>query len=529
MQEDEPGLVREARAGDHDALRELLARYVPLVYNLAGRAVSHPAAVDEVTQRVLLEVARDLPGPGEFRARLVEITAQHIDDHFRRPAGGAPRDDENGLDFEELAVLWLDLRGQHRDLVRAGHWVDPEHRALLALWWEECAGRITRREIATALELGEAGTAMRLQRMREQLEQCRLAVAALDRRPPCAGLSAVVGGSVGSNGRDGSSGWDGSNGRDGSNGWDGEPTPLWRQRITEHVRTCVVCLRESGDQLPAPRLISGMQLLPLPTALIAALSAQGLLTAEQWEETEPTSPESTPTTDEPARSTWHTVRWAGRVATVTTAATLMLFAGGFVYDVSQTPQIRHERDTSALSASLASPAPSESSPGTSETGPAPSETSPGTSDISPATSTTPPEATGPAASTDASSSPDCTGNPGYEARPGGIVFATANCLVWQRATAANAYSFAHAQIYCAGLDLGDRTWRVPTREEAVTLIGTGAIDTAAFPDTPAGSFWTSTAHGSKQAHAVDLSAGREESPADRNSRFAVRCVSGRAT
>ncbi|GLY33224.1 sigma-70 family RNA polymerase sigma factor [Kineosporia sp. NBRC 101731] len=539
MQEDEPGLVRDAQAGDHDALRELLARYVPLVYNLVGRSVSRPADVDDVTQEVLLRVVRDLSGlesPASFRSWLVTITVHQIGDHFRRPVTEVPApvsDDwladvggrgEISLEFEDLAVLWLDLKGQHRDLVRAGQWLDEEHRALLALWWEECAGRITRTEIAAALDLGEAHTAVRLQRMREQLEQCRVAVVALERRPLCDGLAAVV------------------------TDWDGDPNTLWRKRITKHVRTCVVCLREAEHQVPTSRLIAGLQLLPLPAALIAALVEKGLLTAEQWEDAElvaastagPDDPDD-PRHDLPEDHTaWSTVRWAGRVATVTTAATLLLFVGGFLYDVSQTPPVRQEvpRDTSAVSAALSTisptPAPVATSAATS-VGPTPEPTR--TSPRKKAVATDRCARTGVpdavwAGWTMPNSGEGLPNQHRYTVRQDGTVVDEVTCLVWQRSSAANSYTYAGAQSYCKNLKLAGGNWSVPTRVELTSLIDTTrsgpAIDTKAFPDTPVAFFWTSspwaTEHDPAFAWIVNFFEGLTSNAADQSGKFAVRCV-----
>ena len=518
MQEDEPGLVRAAQAGDRAALQELLARYVPLLYNLVGRSVSRPADVDDVTQDILLRAVRDLPelqSPASFRSWLVTIAVHQIGDHFRRlgsdPSQTLDQAAGTGVAFEDLAVLRLDLQGQQRDLVRAGRWLDPGDRTLLALWWEECAGRISRTEIAAALDLGEAHTAVRLQRMREQIEQCRVAVAALGREPLCVGLAEVV------------------------QTWDGVPNPLWRKRITRHVRTCVICLREAEDQLPAARLIAGLQVLPLPATLIATLIGKGLLA--------PAADDAAPVAlveddhddyeDYGDEGRWSLARRAGNAVVVVAVVLLLLFLGGFLYDISQTPPTRTETPGQAtkLSAALATTSPSPVTSATPTT-PKPAgktvkkKTVPvddgcsraGTPDRVWAGWTMPNSGEG---------LPD---QQRYTVRSDGTVLDEVTCLVWQRAAAAQKYTFEAAQTYCSGLKGGD--WHLPTRVELTSLIDTTrsgpAIDPEAFPGTPVGFFWTSspwaTQHDPAFAWIVNFFEGLTSNAADQSGTFNVRCV-----
>jgi hypothetical protein len=71
-------------------------------------------------------------------------------------------------------------------------------------------------------------------------------------------------------------------------------------------------------------------------------------------------------------------------------------------------------------------------------------------------------------------------------------------LNWQRVVSATTYSWADAATYCNGLNLGGQTgWRLPAQKELQSLVdvraATPAIDTTAFPSTPAEFFWSSTA------------------------------------
>jgi hypothetical protein len=77
------------------------------------------------------------------------------------------------------------------------------------------------------------------------------------------------------------------------------------------------------------------------------------------------------------------------------------------------------------------------------------------------------------------------------------VLDTATHLTWERRTSSATYSFAQAQQYCAALTNDDGSgWRVPSLVELLSLVdearATPAIDTRAFPGTPAEYFWSSS-------------------------------------
>jgi Protein of unknown function (DUF1566) len=76
-------------------------------------------------------------------------------------------------------------------------------------------------------------------------------------------------------------------------------------------------------------------------------------------------------------------------------------------------------------------------------------------------------------------------------------------LTWQRLVDLNAYAWLAAQNYCANLTLAGGGWRVPSIKELATLVDLEvpypgplgvepAIDTHAFPNTPATQFWSSS-------------------------------------
>lgn len=89
---------------------------------------------------------------------------------------------------------------------------------------------------------------------------------------------------------------------------------------------------------------------------------------------------------------------------------------------------------------------------------------------------------------------------------------TRTLLTWQRVASATKYDFSGAGGYCQGLTIGGATWRVPTKKELETLVdeqSTPKVDAAAFPGTPANTFWTATkwAGDTSQTWYVDFNTG----------------------
>lgn len=262
----EPGVatVEAARDGDQRALDELVGAYLPLVYNIVGHALGGHEDTDDVVQETMLRAVHGLSSlrdPAGFRSWLVVIAMNQIRlrhrERQRVPVTGEIVEDiaDPGADFVDLTIMRLQLSGQRREVVAATRWLSADERELLSLWWLEAAGRLTRAEVANALELTPQHTAVRVQRVKAQLDAARIVVRTLERTPRCPGLAEVVA------------------------DWDGDPSPLWRKRIARHARDCARCERCGTDLAAVEGLIARLPLVPLPAAFAfdpSALAASGV-------------------------------------------------------------------------------------------------------------------------------------------------------------------------------------------------------------------------------------------------------------
>jgi RNA polymerase sigma factor (sigma-70 family) len=244
--------VIAARAGDPAAVDQLVAGYLPLVYTIVGRALDGHADVDDVVQDTMLRVLRnlgDLRDPEAFRSWLVAITVRQVRERYRARRGAPDAllpDDlrDPGADFTDLAITRLELSGQRRETAEATRWLDEDNRELLSLWWLEASGELTRDEIVSAIDVTRQHAAVRIQRMKGQLETARVVVRALAAAPPCADLKLITA------------------------DWDGRPNALWRKRIARHTRDCRHCSPAWSGLVAAERLLAGMALVPLPHTLL---------------------------------------------------------------------------------------------------------------------------------------------------------------------------------------------------------------------------------------------------------------------
>ncbi|MFC6083477.1 sigma-70 family RNA polymerase sigma factor [Sphaerisporangium aureirubrum] len=250
-------LVAAARDGDRRALDTLVADSLPLVYNIVGRALGGHADVDDVVQETLLRVVNGLRGlrdTSAYRSWLVAIAVRQVRDHERdrrtarhRGTGldTAEEVPDPASDFAAVTILRLGLTDQRREVAEATRWLDKDDRALLALWWLEETGELGRADLAAALGLSGRHAAVRVQRMKEQVQVARTVVRALGSGAGCGDLRELA--------------WN----------WDGTPGPLWRKRFARHIHSCADCGHRTAGLLPVERLLGGIPLLPVPAAMIA--------------------------------------------------------------------------------------------------------------------------------------------------------------------------------------------------------------------------------------------------------------------
>ena len=81
-------LVQRAKAGDHDAMRQLYVRFAPQVHDCVKRIVVDPDDADDVTQQIFAKLLTELwryePGEAPFRAWILRVSHNAAIDHVRR-------------------------------------------------------------------------------------------------------------------------------------------------------------------------------------------------------------------------------------------------------------------------------------------------------------------------------------------------------------------------------------------------------------------------------------------------------------
>lgn len=261
----DPELVSAAARGDRAALERVAEACLPLVYTVVGRAAESDLDVDDIVQETMIRVTTqlaDVRRPQRARAWVVSVALRQVAEARRaagvrrvRTAGGG------GVTADELAVLagpariaepdfvnlWMlrdsvDLERRH--VARAARWLDPGLRAVLAAWTLEVGGELTRGQVADSLGLSASHAAVRVRRMKKQLDCARRIERALAAQPHCVELAAVA--------------------RD----WDGVRVPLWRKRLDRHVRECEQCSATCRRLVPLDRLLAG-----LPLAIVPGMAA----------------------------------------------------------------------------------------------------------------------------------------------------------------------------------------------------------------------------------------------------------------
>ncbi|GAA2281677.1 hypothetical protein GCM10010430_79580 [Kitasatospora cystarginea] len=361
--------VTAAQAGDAAARERLIADHLPLVYNVVGRALDGHADVDDVVQETMLRVVNSLDAlrePSSFRSWLVAVAMNEVRRRWTaRKAAPVPGLQEltqvvdPAADFVDLTILRLGLTGQRKEVAEATRWLDERERDLLSLWWLETGGELTRAELAAALGLTPQHTAVRVQRMKEQLEIGRQVVRALAADPPCAELSAHT------------------------TAWDGKPAVLWRKRIARHIRNCPHCAGHQHTLVPVEGLLAGLPLLLPPPHLAASQHLAAFATTAAQPAPSRTAPAPT-RSPAPTRRLHPRDGRAVRAAKAATgvAAALTVLAGVQILR----PDPDHAASAPSVSVTLAPPAPAPTTPS-----PIPSATE--SPSPPPATTASPPPAT----------------------------------------------------------------------------------------------------------------------------------------
>ncbi|WP_371525931.1 sigma-70 family RNA polymerase sigma factor [Streptomyces sp. NBC_01283] len=348
---DHDPLVTAAQTGDQQAQDELVAGYLPLVYNIVGRALDGHADVDDVVQETMLRALAGLAtlrDPASFRSWLVAIAMNEIRRHWQQRASGqkspGPLDEAHdvadpGADFVDLTIIRLGLVGQRREVAEATRWLDTDDRALLSLWWLEVSGELTRAEVATAMELPAQHAAVRVQRMKTQLETARIVVRALAAAPRCPYLSDVVA------------------------PWDGTPSALWRKRLARHVRDCAMCSDHGAGLVLAERLLVGLALVPLSAALAAPGAIRAVSAADAHHlaadaphlsagghPTAPDAYEISGSRSAPARHAAKRHRVPRKSRTVAAGVAVLVVATGVIYSATR-PSDDEQTEAQTLTAS----------------------------------------------------------------------------------------------------------------------------------------------------------------------------------
>jgi RNA polymerase sigma factor (sigma-70 family) len=341
--------IAAAQAGDRRALDELVEGWLPLVYNIVGRALNGHADVDDVVQETMLRAVDNLGtlrDPDSFRSWLVAIAMRQIRDRARRRSADRLTEDvaHDAADFAELTVLRLQLEGQRREVAEAVRWLDGDDRQLLSLWWLEVAGELTRRELATAVGVSRQHAAVRVQRMKARLETARGIVRALD--GACPELRELTG------------------------RWNGRPDSVWRKRFARHIRGCAYCAAPGRAVVPAERLLVGIALVPVPVGFTLSLALGGKTAVA-------------------ATATAATVGWSAKLlgalaqpAVAVTAGATMVAGGAYV--VTQPPDAPPPRAAAPTARSTARPparTPSTSPTPSVSLSPSPSPTRPKKADL----------------------------------------------------------------------------------------------------------------------------------------------------
>lgn len=180
-------LVERARAGDLDAMEELVNRHEGAVYSLARRIVGHDEDAQDVTQQTFLDAIEHLDSfraESKFSTWLLRIATYAALKILRKRRGlemvsleaaTEPQGDEGTIPHPEFIADWrhspeeLAARSETRRLIEeALEQLDDKHRLVFLL--RDVEG-FSVRETAEALGISEVNVKVRLLRARLRLRE----------------------------------------------------------------------------------------------------------------------------------------------------------------------------------------------------------------------------------------------------------------------------------------------------------------------------------------------------------------------
>ena len=168
-----PHLLARCQRGEHAALEELVECVQGRVYNFAVRASGSPTAAEDITQRVLMKMVRDVVSfraEASFTSWLYRIVVNEWIDERRRLKRLVYLPVES---FTKLRSAWLDpgqalARDEREDAVLAAvSALDPKLRAVVLLRYLE---EMSYEEVAAALDCSMGTVASRLSRAHARLK-----------------------------------------------------------------------------------------------------------------------------------------------------------------------------------------------------------------------------------------------------------------------------------------------------------------------------------------------------------------------
>ncbi|MFJ1709881.1 sigma-70 family RNA polymerase sigma factor [Kitasatospora sp. NPDC088346] len=232
--------VAAAQAGDEAALDRIVTAFLPLVYRLIGQQLDGHVDVDDVVQETMVRVVHRLDtlrDPSCFPSWLVAVAMNEVRRRWsrRQPVLAHEPDDrlaDPDADFVDVTLLRLCMLDARREFAEATRWLDPDDRHLLALWQRENDGDLTRPDVARILKISLHHAGVRIHRLKARLTTSRAVVHALAAQPGCPDLATAT------TDRGGAS------------------TPLWRNRIARHIRSCAFCYGHQGDLMPVEVLLA---------------------------------------------------------------------------------------------------------------------------------------------------------------------------------------------------------------------------------------------------------------------------------